>query len=278
MKQKILITGASGRIGYSLYKSLKKKNFDVLGLCNKNKISKSLKKVDLLNKKNLKKIIKEFAPTTIFHFAAFGNHYKQKNKTLQNFKTTKNLVNAIKKEKISLVFLSTDKIYENYPEKNKETYRSSPKSEYPLFKLKCEEIIKKNLKKHLILRVPIIDKKNFNEKQYKHFSLMIIEEFVKKLKKNQKINVFKNIYRSFVYLEELTHFFEFTLKRNYKPGVYNIGSKTFSYYGRLKQAINLNKNLKKFSKNITGTIGSVKPKKQSLDRKKFAKEFGFKFN
>ena len=162
--------------------------------------------------------------------------------------------------------------------KNNERQIPKPTSEYPLFKLKCEQLIIKELKKYLILRVPIIDKKTFNTNSYKHFSLMIIEEFVKKLRKDEKVTVFKNVFRSFVYLEELVNFFLKILEKKFEFGLYNIGSKTFSYHERLKLALDNNIKLKKFKKNIRGINGNVSPKKQSLNTKKFKKEFNLKFN
>lgn len=276
-KIKILITGASGRIGYALYQKIKKK-FDVIGLYNNNKLNKKFIKINLLDKKKITRIVNYFEPKIIFHFAAIGNHFKNKNNFLKNFKTTKNLVNVIKKKNILFVFLSTDKVYENNPQKNFEEFNVKPISHYAVSKHKCENIIVKSLNKYLILRIPIIDQKKFEKKTFNHFSLMIMEKFIKQLKSKQKVNIFNNIYRSFIFLEELILFFEKIITKNFNYGIYNAGSKVFTYYDRLRIILDSNINLKKLKDNVNGIQGNINPKCQSLNTKKFEKEFSFKFN
>ena len=91
MKQKILITGSAGFIGYHVAAELIKKNYKIIGIDNLNsyydknlklsrikelkKISKNRKnykflKVDICNNSKLKKLFKSFKFKYVLHFAA----------------------------------------------------------------------------------------------------------------------------------------------------------------------------------------------------------------
>ena len=104
---KILITGVSGYIGSCLYFYLRKK-FEVIGI---DKINTNLFKVincNLLNPKKIDKILRKEKPNLIIHLAAqslVDETINKKKYVLNNIKATKNLVNAMIKNKLdNLIF------------------------------------------------------------------------------------------------------------------------------------------------------------------------------
>ena len=87
LKNKILVTGSAGFIGYHLCKSLLNDNFDVLGIDNindyydvnlkksrLNELRKNKKyifeKIDIANKESLSKSFNEFQPKIVVNLAA----------------------------------------------------------------------------------------------------------------------------------------------------------------------------------------------------------------
>jgi len=282
MKKRILIIGASGRIGHRIYQFFSKKNYTIFATHNRYKIIKKSKKFDYLDKNSIKNTIKTTKPDYIFHLAAFANpekNKKNKNKSNENLEGTKNIVNEIKKDKnIKLIFFSTDKVYENNPKMNVEKFNVKPSSNYAVVKLKCEKIITKNLNNYIILRVPIVNEEKLNYKIHKNWSPNLTEDFMQKIKKNQKLTVFKNIYRSFVYISDLNNLLEkIIVNKIFHTGIYNIGSKKYSYFSRLLEIMKKNKIFKK--KNLVqGINGKAIPKTQLMNTKKVQKIFKFKFN
>lgn len=103
----------------------------------------------------------------------------------------------------------------------------------------------------------------------------LIDQFIFDIKKDRKINVFDNVTRSFVKLNELSNFFEQLILHNHNYGLFNIGTKKYSYYQRLLSLIidfPKNKKLK-----IMPVKGNIYPMKQDLNLKKIKKVFNLTF-
>ncbi len=282
---KVLITGAGGFLGNLLYVHLKKnKNIEIFGTMNKSKYKnnvnkknlkpkflKNLIKIDLSKLSEVKKIFNKVRPNIVFHFAAMADHnYAEKNKKLCsicNSKITKNIINSMNK-KDKMIFLSTDKIYSQNAGRSPEHTNLKPKGYLAKEKLKCEKIIKKKIYKHFILRLPIVHSNGSNK------SFSTIDNFLFSLKKNKKLKIYNNVYRSFNKVDQLNKFLE-TLILNEKYGIYNTGSKLLSYSQRVKMMCG---KLKINSKNIMTIKGNIKPLSQNFSVKKIEKNFGIKFS
>jgi nucleoside-diphosphate-sugar epimerase len=281
----ILVTGAGGFIGNHFYNYLQNKpNIKIVGTTNKNrnKIRKNLipknlekKKIfkcDLSKSKEVKILINKIKPDIIYHFAAMADHnISEKNKKSckrNNSVITKNIISCINSD-CRLIFLSSDKIYSANPKKSPEHTNLNPLGFLAKEKLKCEKIIIKKIKKYFILRLPIVHKRG----ESKNFST--IDNFLFLLKKKKEITVFKNIKRSFLKIDEFNIFLE-KLISNKNFGIYNVGSKLFSYSSRLEilckdYKINIKNNINKIN-------GNIRPIIQNFKTKKLKKNFNFQFS
>jgi dTDP-4-dehydrorhamnose reductase len=283
----ILITGAGGFIGNNLFNFLKKKkNINLFGTINKlknknikankntikkNFIKKKFYKIDLSNYNEIKNLISIINPDVIYHFAAMADHnYGEKNKRLckkNNSKITKNIIKSINKDS-KLIFLSSDKVYSSNPKISPENINLKPLGYLAKEKIICEKIIKKKIKKHFILRLPIVHKMG------EYFKFSTIDNFLYLLKKKQNIRVFNNVKRSFIKISELNVFLEKLIdSKNY--GIYNVGSKKLSYSQRVKM---LSTELKINWKNkINELQGNVFPLEQNFNTNKVKKKFKYIF-
>jgi len=152
---KILITGVSGYIGSCLYFYLKKR-FEVLGIDKINTKFLKVQNCNLINARKINKILKEENPDLIIHLAAqslVDETIHKKKYVLNNVKATKNLVNAMVKNKLNnLIFSSTAAVYKFKNKSITEKNKIYPKSTYAITKLKCEKIIKNAKLNSIILR------------------------------------------------------------------------------------------------------------------------------
>ena len=149
MKNRIVITGASGFIGTNLFEYLSIKN-EVLNIdINKPKIEKHLdrwKQINLLDYENLNAVIKEFNPTYIIHLDASTdlegvciNDYSANTIGVENILKIANNLPELKKIIITSSMLVCHAGY--YP---KNQYDYSPTTIYGESKVETERIVWKN--------------------------------------------------------------------------------------------------------------------------------------
>jgi GDPmannose 4,6-dehydratase len=120
---KVLITGAHGQDGIILSKILLKKKYKVFGIIKKKKIRFNLPNVsyfvnDLLNYNKICNLVKKIRPNIIIHFASNNYPFSKEKKInylnhyLENFVGTKNLLEAVKKnKKMFFIFAGSSRMY-----------------------------------------------------------------------------------------------------------------------------------------------------------------------
>ena len=150
-RNKILVTGGSGRFG----KILIKKNFN-------NFIFPTKKQLDITQISSIEKYIKKIKPAKIIHLAGLSRplsiHDKQSEKSiLLNIIGTSNLAIICKKYNVKLIFFSTNYVYPGVKGNYKETDPLLPTSNYAWSKLGGEAAVHM-LKNSLILRVCMTEK------------------------------------------------------------------------------------------------------------------------
>ncbi len=281
-KKKFLISGANGFVGRSLLdffqNNLDFKRNELFALYNKKKLSKISKdikkiKIDLLNTSKVNKLLKRIRPDVIFHLAAYKNPAKNEINVIQafekNFIITKNIIENLNSNKVTFIFLSTDKVYSGKILKPSEDESLYPNTFYGILKLQIEKLIEKNLLNHIILRVPIIHSNgSFSNDSF-------IDNCIKSIEKKNKTFVAKNIKRQFIQVSQLSEFL-YKIRNSKKKGVFNIASTLLSYYDRVKYICKIN-NINSKEILISKRFKHILPV-QDLNIKKFNKNFFFRFN
>ena len=158
MNKNIFITGSGGFVGKNLYKLAKENLLDVFGvdLSEKQCVDEI---VDLTDEIKLRKVLNKIKPAFIVHAAALSNVEKcEDEKDLaykNNVLPTKILADWAKENNATMVFLSSDYVYDGVKGNFTEEDPINPIQYYGLTKLKSEEIVSQ-LKKHIILRSTVI--------------------------------------------------------------------------------------------------------------------------
>ena len=211
----VLITGGAGYIGSHVTETLLKKNkkvflVDNLSTGHKKLINKKAKffKLDIANKRGIKKIIEKYKIDSIIHLAAhliIGEGQKKPKKYYKNnVLGTKKLMEACKNSTVkNFIFSSTAAIYKEGQYKVSENSIIKPKSVYGKTKIKAENLIinfaKKNKINYGILRyfniagaspsgkIGLINKKS--DHLFKNFSSEI-------MKKRPKLKIYGSDYKT----------------------------------------------------------------------------------
>lgn len=222
----ILISGGDGRFA----KSLIKENFKYIIFAPNKKL------MDITNLNSIEKYIKNKKINYFIHAAAFSTPMKKhKKKIIKSIATniigSSNVAIACIKNKIKLIYISTNFVYEGKKGNYSENNSLLPVNEYGWSKLggECPLHIYKN---SLILRICM------NEDRFPHK------------------HAFANYITSFLKKSEAA---KLTLKLLDKKGIINIGGKTQSAYNFAKK---INSNVKKSrlnfnSQNILGKNTSI---------------------
>ena len=102
-----------------------------------------------------------------------------------------------------------------------------------------------------------------------------IDQAIDNIRLNKKVNIFSNVKRCFLKVEELISVYEILLKsKNY--GTYNLASPMASYHDRIVQICKENKI--NFEKLLVPTLGNIIPLEQNIDCSKFKRIFNLKMS
>ena len=263
----ILVTGGAGYIGSCLITFLKKKFnvyvVDNLSIGKKSQIkSKFFYKINLSNRTELDKFLKQKKFDAVIHLAAHSNLRKSiKNPKLfykNNFIATKNLIDLMIKYKIKkIIFSSTASVY-GEPKKVPiyETNKCLPISIYGKTKLLSENYIKKKSKynfKYIIFRyfnvAGSIYKSNLGETKNPPEHLIPI--IFKKVLENKRFNIFNKFrtkdgtgIRDYLHVIDvcIAHIKGLKYLNNNQSEIFNLGSKkglsTLSIVKKIQKLIN----------------------------------------
>ena len=159
-KNKIVVTGGSGRFAQSLKKIKSKYNF----------VYPSKKELDITSLHSILKFLKKTKPHAVLHLAGLSRPMKDHDKKIHksiilNIIGTSNLVTECSKLKIKLVYFSTSYVYPGINGNYKENDPVLPWNNYAWSKLGGECAVQM-YKNSLILRVcmtedPFVHKKAF---------------------------------------------------------------------------------------------------------------------
>lgn len=239
---KILITGGSGlfSVNFALRQN---KNYEIFLIQNKKKINLTNKhnniklvKVDINNKNNIKTILNDIKPDYVIHAAAITNvDFCEKNMKIAkktNFNLTKNIVDQCKKINCSLIFLSSDQLFNGKKNFYNEFSKPSPLNYYSKLKVESESYIKKKLKNFLIIRTNFF---GWGTSYRKSFS----DNVIFNIKDKKKIYILKDVYFNPISLKYLCKAISKLIELK-KYGTYNITTnKKISKYELAKKISNV---------------------------------------
>ncbi len=300
--KKIVVTGGSGFIGSNLVNFLVKKNYYVINI---DKLSYSSNrynekylpkrrykffKLDINNKKKLKKIIHKYKPECIFNLAAETHVDRSIDAPVQfvfsNILGVFSILETIKEynkknKKIKLIHISTDEVYGDIKtKKSDEKFPYNPSSPYSASKASADHLIKSYVRTYNLPAVISNCSNNYGPYQ---FPEKLIPKMISNILSNKPLPLYAKGQnsREWVYVHDHCE----ALYQIYKKGKigesYNVGSNI-----NLSN-IKLVNNILKIFKNKGFKIGKkVKIKfvkdrpghdfRYSLNSKKIRKEIGWK--
>jgi len=235
-KNKIVVTGGSGRFGSQLKKVKNKFNL----------IYPNKSQLNILNYNKIKKYLKKHKPKYLIHLAGLSRpmkiHEKLVNKSIDlNIIGTANVTKACWELGIKLIYFSTCYIYPGFRGNYKETDALLPSNKYAWSKLGGESAVQL-YDNSLILRVCMTEKPFVHKKAFDDFTT------------------------NFIFHEDVIKFLFKLIK---KKGIINIGGKTQTVYNFAKK---YNNRIKKIS--AKKLLGSKYPLNPSMSIKKLKKILG----
>ena len=235
-KNKIVVTGGSGRFAQSLRNIKSKYKFSY----------PKKRSLDITNLKSIKKFLKREKPTSVLHLAGLSRpmslHDKDINKSINlNIVGTANLVRVCSEYNIKLIYFSTSYVYPGNRGNYSESDSLLPWNNYAWSKLGGECAVQM-YKNSLILRVcmtekPFVHKKAFtNVKLNFIFHEDLVKILIKLLNKKGVINVGGNAKTVYNFAKK----FNPNVKKIYvtKNSMYKFPLKPFMNISKLKKIIN----------------------------------------
>ena len=201
-KNKIVVTGGSGRFAQTLKKIKSKYNF----------IYPKKSNLNIIKSKTIKKYLKKTKPYSVLHLAGLSRPMKEHDRNIRksislNIIGTANLVNICSELKIKLIYFSTSYVYPgvkgNYSEKDS----ILPWNNYAWSKLGGESAVQM-YKNSLILRVCMTERPFVHKK------------------------AFANVKLNFIFHDELA---KILIKILDRKGIINIGGSTKTVYNFAKK-------------------------------------------
>jgi dTDP-4-dehydrorhamnose reductase len=277
---KFLIIGATGFLGNKLI-NIFKENHEVIGTYNKTK-NEQYEFLDISDKKAVKLLIEKTTPDIIINTSHIPNANTEEMKELAekiNSNGPKNLADVCNtyyeetgdidtKNKITLIHMSTDFIFDGEKGNYTEEDLPNPISHYGKTKLKGEQGVIK-YQNHIILRVSTLY--GYNKPTDKKFTNWIINS----LKDGKEIKIINDQFTCPTLINDIGKAILKLLELN-KIGIYNcVGSEKISRYKfavKVAEIFGLNKTLIKSISMNDLKQNIIRPKNTTLDISKLKSE------
>ncbi len=146
---KVLVTGAKGMLGQDLCPILEDNGYEVF--------ETDINNLDITNSQMIDEVFEAEKPEIVIHCAAYTNVDKAEEDLttakLINFKGTENIAKACKKYNSTMVYISTDYVFNGNGTRPYEPLdKTAPLNNYGLTKWEGEEAVRNNLEKYYICR------------------------------------------------------------------------------------------------------------------------------
>lgn len=267
---KYLITGYKGQLGYDVKRELLKrgvKEEDILAI--------DKEEMDITNREEVNRAVKEFAPDVIFHCAAWTAVDKAEDMSDAcynvNVVGTKNIVDASIEVGATTIYMSTDYVFDGtkeglYTEEDK----VNPKSVYGKTKFLGEEEVRRN-PKHFITRISWVFGINGHN---------FIRTMLKLAENHSELNVVDDQFGSPTYTVDLAKTL-IDMSNSDKYGTYNVTNSEYCSWAEFaeyifesnKKCVKVNKVTTEEYLEITGTKQAYRPRNSRLDKSKLEENF-----
>ncbi len=231
---KVLVTGANGMLGQDLCPMLEDEGFDV--------VETDIHNLDITDIKNVENVLTKEKPDYVIHCAAYTNVDKAEEDSENAFKInvngTKNIADICKKLDITLVYISTDYVFDGTKQGKYETNdKPNPQSVYGNTKLGGEKAVQ-ICEKYYITRTSWL---------YGHHGKNFVEIMIS-LKDKEELKVVDDQVGCPTWTVELANGIIKIITEKMPYGIYHVcGSGKTSWYGFAKKIFELggyNVNLK----------------------------------
>jgi len=228
---KIVFTGITGLLG-SYFLKTKSPDSEVIGIADKNIVedAKNSFKVDITNKKSAMDLIGKINPSVIVHAASIGNvDYCEQHPDeayAVNVEGTQNIIEAAKKIKAKIIFLSSNAIYDGENPPYDEKSSPKPLDVYGKTKVDGENLIKNSDLDFVILR--LITMYGWPSEGGRSNPVTWV---IEKLKRGDRIKVVTDIYNNHLWVGQAAEVVWKIIRGDIKNDIYNIaGADCISRY------------------------------------------------
>ena len=263
MKEKILVVGGTGFIGYHVLKNIPSKKYLLYSLSkNKPTKEKKIKNVkylysDITNYKNLKKKLSENFDHVI-NLSGYIDHSKKKENILCHYFGSKNLIDIFKSRKIQTfiqIGSSLEYGYLKSPQIEKEYCK--PVSWYGKSKFRASQYLKKVSKVYNLPYIILRPYQIYGPKQKKD---RLIPQTIETCLKNKIFLCTPGTQkRDFLYVDDFVFLIQkILLKKNIRYEIFNVGS------GKPILVKNIIKKIRNLTKSGEPKFGAIKMRKDEV--------------
>ncbi len=228
--KKVLFTGGKGLLGKYFLNEIPNDYFVFATFLNNNRDKLKAKNIkylelDITKRKDVGILLRQYEPDVIVHAASIGNvdycelHKKEAWKT--NVNGTINIIEESKKINSSVIYISSNAVFNGIRHPYSEKSRPSPIDYYGKTKLQAEEEMKTRLNKYSIIR--LITMYGWNSK---HERSNLATWMISELEKGKDIKVVDDIYSNFLYAQDAAKIiWKILLNKNNNledRGIYNV--------------------------------------------------------
>ena len=220
---RIFIFGGSGRIGYRFFKNFQSEGHELVATyfeSNFLESNETWKNLDISNREMVLETVSKFKPDIVIHSSALTNvDLCETNHDIANsinIEGTKNIVEACKKIRSKIIFISTAYVFDGKKTIFCENDDCFPATYYGKTKLLGEEIIKSSGLSYLILRTD--QPYGWKEKWQKTNSVTrVLDNF----ENNQEVREIIDLYNNPTFIEDIVEVTRILLDHNLE-GIYHI--------------------------------------------------------
>jgi dTDP-4-dehydrorhamnose reductase len=282
MADRILITGANGLLGQAvIHIFTRESDFELIQSSVEDKafvgFGSEYHKIDITNKEEIKKAVKEFNPKIILNCAAFTDVDKCETERelcwKLNVDAVKNLIIASRINDAKIIHYSTDYVFDGkYGPYNEESI-PNPISFYGRSKLASENALTTSGVEYAIIRTMVLYGLGVNVKP--NFALWMIN----KLKTKEPINIVDDMFGNSTIADDLAYGSLKLIEKNRK-GIFNIAGRDiesrYDFAMKMCDVFKFDKNLIKKIKTRDLNQSASRPLKSGLITLKAETELGFK--